>query len=68
MNEVCELTIFKNICGKNLSDIQITDLLLKGKTGVIKGLVSKLGKSFDASLTLDDEYKIKFVFPAKKKK
>ena len=68
MNEKCGLTIFKNICGKNLSDAQVTDLLLKGKTGVIKGLTAKSGKPFDASLSFDDEYKIKFVFPAKKKK
>lgn len=68
VNEGCGLTIFKSICGKNLSDIQITDLLTKGKTGIIKGLVGKSGKLFDASLSFDEEYKIKFVFPTKKKK
>ena len=68
MNEECGLTIFKSICGKNLSDTQVIDLLLKGKTGVIKGMVGKSGKPFDASLSLDEEYKIKFVFPTKKKK
>lgn len=67
-NEDCSLTIFKNICGKNLSDAQISDLLTKGKTSTIKGLTSKAGKSFDAALTLDEEYKVKFVFPTKKKK
>lgn len=67
-NEGCSLTIFKNICGKNLSDAQISDLLTKGKTSTIKGLTSKAGKSFDAALTLDEEYKVKFVFPTQKKK
>ena len=68
INEDCNLTILKKICGKNLSDAQISDLLTKGKTSTIKGLTSKAGKSFDAALTLDEEYKVKFVFPAKKKK
>lgn len=68
VNENCTLTIFKSICGKNLSDAQISDLLTKGKTSTIKGLTSKAGKSFDAALTLDEEYKVKFVFPTKKKK
>lgn len=67
INDECGLTIFKTICGKNLSDAQVTDLLTKGKTGVLKGLTAKSGKPFDASLTFDDDYKIKFVFPTKKK-
>lgn len=68
MNAECGLTIFKSICSKNLSDTQVADLLTKGKTGIIKGLVGKSAKPFDASLTLDEEYKIKFVFPTRKKK
>lgn len=67
-NEKCQLTILKNICGKNLSDVQISDLLTKGKTNVIKGFTSKAGKTFDASLNFDEEFKIKFTFPTKTNK
>lgn len=68
INTECGLVIFRSICGKTLSDTQISDLLSKGKTGIIKGLKSKAGKSFDASLELDTDFKIKFVFPPKKTK
>jgi DNA topoisomerase-3 len=42
-------------------------LLTKGKTGVIKGFKSKAGKSFDASLKFDENYRVTFEFSEKKK-
>jgi DNA topoisomerase-3 len=51
---------------KQLSDHQITELLTKGKTAVIKGFKSKAGKSFDAALKFDENYKVTFDFPEKK--
>ncbi|OAV75567.1 DNA topoisomerase 3 [Bacteroidales bacterium Barb7] len=64
----CGLIVFRNKSEKQLSDKQITDLLTTGKTPVIKGFKSKGGKSFDASLAFDADYKIVFDFPEKKEK
>lgn len=60
-NEACELKIWREIAGKKLSDKDLTTLLSKGKTGVIKGFKSKAGKKFDAALELKDG-KAGFVF------
>lgn len=65
-DENCGLVIFRNKCDKQLSDKQVTDLLTKRKTNVIKGFKSKAGKSFDASLILDDQFNVGFSFPDKK--
>lgn len=67
-NSGCELPIFRTLAGKQLSDAQITELITSRKTGVIKGFQSKAGKSFDASLAFDENYKVVFVFPEKKKR
>ena len=65
-NVDCTLTVFRNKCDKQLTDKQITELLTKGKTGVIKGFKGKTGKTFDASLSLDEQFNTTFVFPEKK--
>lgn len=65
-NVDCTLTVFRNKCDKQLTDKQITELLTKGKTGVIKGFKGKTGKIFDASLSLDEQFNATFVFPEKK--
>lgn len=57
----CGFKINHVICSKDISEKDIKDLLTKKKTGLIKGLKSKSGKSFDAYLKYDDE-KIKFEF------
>ena len=61
----CGLVIFRNISEKQLSDKHITDLLTLGKTSVIKGFKSKSGKTFDAALKFDKNFKIVFDFPEK---
>lgn len=66
-NVDCTLTVFRNKCEKQLTDKQISELLTKGKTGVIKGFKGKTGKMFDASLVLDEQFNVAFVFPEKKK-
>lgn len=63
----CTLTIFRNKCGKLLTEKNITDLLTNRKTGIIKGFKSKEGKSFDATLVLDDSFDVQFQFPKRKK-
>lgn len=65
-NVDCTLTIFRNKCDKQLSDKQIIELLTKGKTGVIKGFKGKTGKTFDAALSLDEQFNVAFVFPEKR--
>ncbi|KAA6317787.1 hypothetical protein EZS27_032112, partial [termite gut metagenome] len=56
----------RNVSEKQLSDQQITDLLTKGKTGIVKGFKSKAGKTFDAALKFDENYRVTFDFPEKK--
>ncbi|MCL2650057.1 MAG: DNA topoisomerase 3 [Candidatus Azobacteroides sp.] len=66
MNENCGLVVFRNISEKQLSDKQMTELLTSRKTSVIKGFKSKSGKTFDAGLKLDENFKVIFDFPEKK--
>ncbi|KMK87261.1 DNA topoisomerase III [Pectobacterium atrosepticum ICMP 1526] len=64
----CGFGIWTTISGVSLAAAQIEALLIKGKTGVIKGFVSsKTGKSFDAALKLEDKPsgRLSFEFPAK---
>ena len=46
---------------KELTDKQLAELLTKGKTGTIRGFVKNGGGTFDAALTLDDQFKTSFV-------
>jgi DNA topoisomerase-3 len=64
----CGLVIFRNKSEKELSDRQITELLTKGKTAVIKGFKSKAGKPFDAALKFDGDFQTVFEFPENKQK
>ena len=61
-NEACALPVFRQVAGKLLSDKEITDLLTEGRTAVLHGFKSKQGKSFDAALAFDEEFRIKFIF------
>lgn len=66
-NPDCALPVFRQKAGKTLTDSDITDLLTKGETGVIKGFNSKAGKSFSALVTFDADFNTVFVFPDVKK-
>jgi DNA topoisomerase-3 len=66
-DENCGLVIFRSRSEKQLADGQITDLLTKGKTSVIKGFKSKGGKSFDAELKFDENFQVTFDFPEKQR-
>jgi len=61
----CGFKVWKKIAEKNLSDSQVSTLILKGKTGLIKGFKSKAGKPFDAMLKLEGD-KVSFEFENKK--
>lgn len=64
-NEACGLTVFRNKSSKDLTDGQLKELLLKGKTPLIKGFKSKENKPFDAIIAVDADYKTIFEFPPK---
>lgn len=65
-NVDCGLKVFRTVCNKELTDKQITELLVKGKTAVIKGMKGKSGKPFDASLAFDAQFNVTFVFVDKR--
>ncbi len=63
----CGWTLFRTVAGKSLTDEQLTRLAVNGETDLIKGFTSKAGKRFEASLSLDGDFKTVFVFPERKK-
>ena len=65
-DETCGLIVFRTVSEKTLSDSQVMELLTRGKTLVVSGFKSKAGKSFDAALKFDENYKVTFDFPEKK--
>ncbi len=65
-NTACNLTVFRTIASKELSDIHLNELLTTGKTSVIKGFKGKSGSSFTAAITFDEGYNTTFIFDNKK--
>lgn len=66
-DESCGLTVFRSIAKKELTDGQLNDLLMNGKTALIKGFVSsKTGSTFEAIVKFDADYKTVFEFPPRK--
>ena len=61
-NPDCGLTVWRTVARKELTDKQLAELLTKGKTGTIRGFVKNGGGTFNAALTLDDQFKTSFVF------
>lgn len=57
----CGFSIWKQICGRTLTTVNVKDLLEKGQTKKLKGFKSKEGNKFEASLILQDN-KIKMKF------
>lgn len=66
-NVDCSLTVFRNKGEKTLTDSQISDLITKGRTSLIKGFKNKDGKTFDAQVTFDKDFRIVYDFPPKSK-
>ena len=56
----CEFSINRTLCGHVITDQEISDLLIKGETEVIKGFVGKSGRSFDAKITYKDKFAFEF--------
>lgn len=53
--EGCKFHVNMHICGRNIAVSNMRLLLETGKTAVIRGFVSKKGKTFDAALKLDGD-------------
>ncbi|MDH2998037.1 conjugal transfer protein TraE [Pasteurellaceae bacterium LFhippo2] len=64
--EKCGLKVWRKLLNKPLTDSQLVSLLTKGKTPLIKGLISKSGKEFEAYAKLNKaEKKVDLEFPKK---
>jgi DNA topoisomerase-1 len=63
----CTFTVSATIAKKKLTDKQIETLCTKGKTALLKGFTSKMGKPFDAYLVCDEttEWKTRFKFESR---
>lgn len=58
----CKFAIWKTVSGKRISEAQARQLLIKGRTGHLKGFKSKAGRSYSAALVLDGEHKVRMEF------
>ncbi|UPZ16231.1 type IA DNA topoisomerase [Flavobacterium humidisoli] len=61
-DDSCKWIQFRNVCGVQLSIQNIENLVNKGKTPLIKGMMSKSGKKFNAYIVLTDDGKTVFKF------
>lgn len=61
--EGCTFSVWREVAGKPLSDAQLKELIVKGRTKVIKGFKKKSGTgTFEAKLVLNEEFKVKLEF------
>jgi len=67
-HETCGFHVFREVCGIHLSEDNIRDLISSGRTPILKGLISKVGKKFNARLALKDDYTTTFEFEQNKKR
>lgn len=67
-HEDCDFHIFREVCGTLLTENYIRDLLTTGRTPILKGLISKAGKKFNARLVLNEDYTTSFEFEKRKGK
>ena len=61
-SEGCEFRVFREVCGKMLTDKEVRSLITQGHTPTLKGLVSKAGKKFNAVLILKEDGSTSFEF------
>ncbi len=54
--------MWKKLAGKTLTANQVQELLVRKTTRKLRGFTSRAGRTFDAALTLDESFKVKFVF------
>ena len=65
-DEACNWVQFRTVCGVQISIENITNLVNKGKTSLIKGMTSKAGKKFDAYIILKENAESSFEFEKNK--
>lgn len=58
----CDFVIFNIIAKKTINESNVLQLIKYKKSQLIKGFISNAGKSFDAFLVLDLEFKVIFEF------
>lgn len=66
-DEACDWMLFRNICGVQLPYQQIEALLKKGRTALIKNMIGRSKKPFNAYILLDGAGSTSFEFEQKKK-
>lgn len=66
--ENCNWVQFRNICGIQLNFTDLEALINKGRTSLLKGMISKSGKKFDAFIVMNEKGEATFTFPEKKKR
>ena len=59
--DACSFSISRNILKREISDENISDILIKGETGVIDGFIGKNGTVFSAKLRYKDNLEFDFV-------
>ncbi|MBL7761302.1 MAG: DNA topoisomerase III [Flavobacteriaceae bacterium] len=64
--EACNWVQFRTVCGVQISIENVTSLVNKGKTSLIKGMTSKAGKKFDAYIILKENAESSFEFEKNK--
>ncbi|MFV0416589.1 MAG: DNA topoisomerase III [Chthoniobacterales bacterium] len=58
----CKMLIWKNMAGRELEREEIATLLQKKSVGPLEGFRSRLGRLFNATVKLDEEFKQQFDF------
>jgi DNA topoisomerase-3 len=58
----CGLIIWKTMAGRLFDEHEVETLLTEGKVGPLEGFRSKMGRKFNASVKLGDEFKQEFDF------
>lgn len=68
VNQDCSFRVWRTVASQTLTEEHCKELLSRGKTSLLKGLKSKVGKTFSAYLLLDSETgKTSFAFPKRNK-
>lgn len=62
-SDKCGWVLWRNRAGKNLTDAVLQSIIVNKSSGVINGFQSKDGKTFSASLVMDDHGEVQFKFP-----
>lgn len=68
LDEDCNWVQFRKICGIQLNLMDLEMLINKGRTSLLKGMISKSEKKFDAFIVMNSDGKTSFTFPEKTKR